>query len=65
MLPEVVPEVTTCMWDIKKQVKAAATEAMQAACNVIGNKYIEHMKSKIIVAISTPKEVPEIMHEMA
>jgi len=64
-LPEVVPEVTACMWDTKKQVKAAATEAMKAACEVIGNKDIEHMTDKIIVAISKPKEVPEIMHEMA
>ena len=64
-LPEVVPEVTACMWDTKKQVKAAATEAMKSACDVIGNKDIEHMTEKIIVAISKPKEVPEIMHEMA
>jgi len=64
-LPEVVPEVTACMWDTKKQVKAAATSAMKAACDVIGNKDIEHMTDKIIVAITKPKEVPEIMHEMA
>jgi len=64
-LPEVVPEVTACMWDTKKQVKAAATEAMKSACDVIGNKDIEHMTGKIIIAISKPKEVPEIMHQMA
>jgi len=64
-LPLVVPEVTACMWDTKKQVKVAATEAMKAACDVIGNKDIEHMTDKIIVAITKPKEVPEIMHEMA
>jgi elongation factor 3 len=64
-LPEIVPEVTACMWDTKKQVKAAATDAMKAACDVIGNKDIEHMTDKIIVAITKPKEVPEIMHQMA
>jgi len=64
-LPEIVPEVTACMWDTKKQVKAAATTAMKAACEVIGNKDIEHMTDKIITAITKPKEVPEIMHEMA
>jgi len=53
------------MWDTKKQVKTASTDAMKAACNVIGNKDIEHMTDKIIVAITKPKEVPEIMHEMA
>jgi len=64
-LPEVVPEVTACMWDTKKQVKTAASNAMKSACDVIGNKDIEHMTDKIIVAITKPKEVPEIMHNMA
>jgi len=64
-LPEVVPEVTACMWDTKKQVKQAATAAMRGACEVIGNKDIEHMTEKILTAITKPKEVPEIMHELA
>merc|ERR1712232_1518955 len=64
-LPEVVPEVTACMWDTKKQVKTSATKAMKAACDVIGNRDIEHMTDKIVTAITKPKEVPEIMHEMA
>ena len=64
-LPEVIPEVTACMWDTKKQVKAAATEAMKAALEVIGNRDIEHMTDEILVAITKPKEVPEIMHKMA
>lgn len=64
-LPEVVPEVTACMWDTKKQVKAAATEAMKMALEVIGNKDIEHMTESILTAVSKPKEVPEIMHVMA
>jgi len=64
-LPEVAPEITACMWDTKKQVKKAATEAMREALKVIGNKDIEHMTEKILTAITKPKEVPEIMHEMA
>jgi len=64
-LPEVVPEVTACMWDTKKQVKTAATNAMKAALGVVGNKDIDHMTDRILVAITKPKEVPEIMHQMA
>jgi len=64
-LPLLVPEITACMWDTKKQVKKAATEAMREALKVIGNKDIEHMTEKILTAITKPKEVPEIMHEMA
>ena len=64
-LPEVVPEVTACMWDTKKQVKTAATDTMKSALDVIGNRDIEHMTGEILTAISKPKEVPEIMHKMA
>lgn len=64
-LPEIVPEVTACMWDTKKQVKDAATLAMKSSLEVIGNKDIEHMTAKILTAITKPKEVPEIMHAMA
>lgn len=64
-LPEIVPEITACMWDTKKQVKTAATDAMRSALEVIGNKDIEHMTDKILQAITKPKDVPEIMHEMA
>jgi len=64
-LPLVVPEVTACMWDTKKQVKKAATDAMREALKVIGNKDIDHMTDKILTAITKPKEVPEIMHQMA
>merc|ERR1719199_1849582 len=64
-LPEVVPEITACMWDTKKQIKKAATEAMRQALDVIGNRDIEHMTGKILTAITKPKEVPEIMHKMA
>jgi elongation factor 3 len=34
-LPELVPEITTCMWDTKKQIKTAATEAMREVLKVI------------------------------
>jgi len=64
-LPEVVPEVTACMWDTKKQIKTASTNAMKSAMSVIGNRDIEHMTENILTAITKPKEVPEIMHKMA
>ena len=64
-LPLVVPEVTACMWDTKKQVKKASTDTMKKALEVIGNRDIEHMTGKILTAITKPKEVPEIMHKMA
>lgn len=64
-LPQVVPEVTVCMVDTKKEVKEAAHAAMSAACEVIGNRDIEHMTSHILRSITNPEEVPEIMHTLA
>ncbi|CAM9581106.1 unnamed protein product [Chrysoparadoxa australica] len=64
-LPVVVPEVTPCMHDTKKQVKEAATKAMTAACDVIGNRDMEHMTSEIVRAVENNSAVPEIMHTLA
>lgn len=64
-LPEVVPQVTGSMSDPKKDVSGAAYQAMTNACNVIGNRDIEHMTGNIVRSISNPEEVPEIMHALA
>lgn len=53
------------MTEPKKEVSQAAFEAMTNACNVIGNRDIEHMTPKIVRSISNPEEVPEIMHALA
>ena len=57
MLPEVIPQVTSSMTETKKEVKEAALAAMTAACDVIGNRDIEHMTQNIIRSITNPEEV--------
>jgi len=64
-LPTVVPEVTASMNETKKEVSAAAVAAMTAACDVIGNRDIEHMTGSIVRSITHPDETPEIMHKLA
>jgi len=64
-LPAVVPEVTGSMSDPKKDVAKAALDALVAACEVIGNRDIEHMTAKIVRSITNPSDVPEIMHALA
>merc|ERR1719284_468598 len=64
-LPDVVPVVTPCIQDTKKQVKEASAKAMTAACDVIGNRDIEHMTANIVLAVQKPAQVPEIMHKLA
>ena len=50
-LPEVVPEITACMWDTKKQIKVAATAAMREALKVIGNKVRLCVFAVVVVAV--------------
>jgi len=64
-LPKVIPQVTLSMPETKKEVANAAHDAMTAACDVIGNRDIEHMTAKIVRSITNPEEVPEIMHSLA
>lgn len=64
-LLRVVPEVTSCMIDPKKEVKEAARAAMSAACDVIGNRDIEHMTSQILCSIANPGKVSEIIQSLA
>ena len=53
-LPEVVPAVTGSMSEPKKEVAKAAHDALVAACDVIGNRDIEHMTANIVRSISCP-----------
>ena len=64
-LPVVVPELTICMGDVKKEVKEAGNAALVAACDVIGNRDIEGMTPHVVRSIVKPDEVPEIMHKLA
>jgi len=64
-LPEVIPQVTLSVAEPKREVKEAALLALTNSCDVVGNKDIEHLTSKIVRSITNPDEVPEIMHALA
>ncbi|KAI8903400.1 elongation factor EF-3 [Gorgonomyces haynaldii] len=64
-LPGVIPEVSKCVVDLKKQVTTAAEKALLAACEVVGNKDIEHLTADILRCITHPEETEEIMHKLA
>ena len=40
-LVELLPAVTELVWDVKKEVKAAALDALEAICHCSGNKDLE------------------------
>jgi elongation factor 3 len=64
-LPTVIPVLSAPMADPKKDVAKAATAAMTASCDVIGNRDIEHMTANIVRSVVTPADTPEIMHKLA
>lgn len=64
-LPDIIPELTPHINEIKKEIKTAAYNSMVSCCNVIGNSDIEHMTQHIVKAIMEPAKVPELMHELA
>ena len=64
-LPKVVPEVTPCLWDTKKEVAAAAKAAMTACFGLCGNRDVEPVLPKLVSAAVRPKEVAECIHALA
>ena len=64
-LPDVIPEVSKCIVDLKKEVADAAEKAMTAACDVVGNRDIDHLTSDILRSITHPEETEELMHKLA
>ncbi|KAI9357701.1 elongation factor EF-3 [Zopfochytrium polystomum] len=64
-LPEIVPEISKSIIDTDPAVSKAAEQALAAACDVIGNRDLEHMTGPILRSITHPEETKEIMHKLA
>lgn len=64
-LPEIVPVVSTTLWETKKQVSTAANQTMLKVCSKIGNIDIEPHLPKLIDAISHPEKVSECIYALA
>ncbi|KAJ3037886.1 translational elongation factor EF-1 alpha [Rhizophlyctis rosea] len=64
-LPEIIPEVSTCMWDTKPEVKAAATSAMTKVTATIDNQDIVPFLPLLVNCIANPDEVPETVYRLA
>lgn len=64
-LPDIIPQVTDCMWDTRKEVKVAAKETMTKVCHVVGNGDIEPFIPALISCLANPSEVAECTHKLA
>jgi elongation factor 3 len=64
-LPLVIPVVSGCVVDLQAEVCSAASLALTAVCDVVGNKDIEHLTGSILRSITHPEETDELMHRLA
>jgi elongation factor 3 len=56
LLPQLIPRVSDCMHDSKKQVQTAALEAMNVACMSISNEDIRPIVPQLVSVIAHPEE---------
>merc|ERR1719230_998680 len=63
-LPEIVPEITDCLWDTKKETQKAAIEAITAASTVIENPDIRPIVPTLISANAHPDECPACIDKL-
>lgn len=61
-LPEIIPEVSQCMWDSKPEVQKAATRALTAVCKTVTNPDLHPFIPQLVATIETPSEVPETVY---
>jgi elongation factor 3 len=61
----IVPKVAAMMWEMKQEVKDAATQCLQDVCGCIDNRDIEPFVPALINCINHPEEVPECIHLLA
>ncbi|GAB9465141.1 Elongation factor 3 [Globisporangium polare] len=64
-LPDIIPVITDCMWDTRKEVKVAAKETLIKVCHVVGNQDIEPFIPALISCLANPTEVAECTHKLA
>lgn len=64
-MPQIIPQLTPCMTDTKKQVKGAAKKVFTETLTVVENTDIAGILPSILNSILKPKEVPELMHKLA
>lgn len=64
-LPEIIPQVSQCMWDSKPEVQKAATRALTAVCSTVTNPDLHPFIVQLVKTIEQPSEVPETVYKLA
>lgn len=63
-LPELIPTVSSAMWDTKPEIKKQAKATMENLCSLICNKDIERFIPEVIACIAKPENVPQTIHSL-
>ena len=61
-MPQIVPQVAAMMWEMKQEVKDAASACLEEVCGCIDNRDIEPFIPAMISCIQHPEEVQECVH---
>ena len=64
-LPAIILVVAGLMWDVKAQVKEAATKAMTDVCGTMDNRDVKGFVPSIVHCIGHPETVAETVHKLA
>lgn len=62
LMPQIVPQVAAMMWEMKQEVKDAASACLEEVCGCIDNRDIEPFIPAMISCIQHPEEVQECVH---
>ncbi|KAG2190571.1 hypothetical protein INT46_002073 [Mucor plumbeus] len=64
-LPEIIPAVSDCLADTKKDVATAAEKAMMKICSVGGNPDIHRHLKDLVLCMGDPSRVPQTIEKLA
>lgn len=63
-MPELIPVVSSAMWDTKPEVKKQARVTMDKICTLVSNADIEKFIPVLIACIADPDQVSETVHTL-
>ncbi|KAI8070884.1 P-loop containing nucleoside triphosphate hydrolase protein [Gongronella butleri] len=64
-LPELIPVVSNCLSDTKKEVASEADKTMRSVCMVGGNPDIERHIKDLVICMGDPTHVPSTIEKLA
>ncbi|CAO3608342.1 unnamed protein product [Cunninghamella blakesleeana] len=65
LLPEIIPVVSNCLSDTKKEVASEAQKTMRAVCTVGGNPDIERHIKDLVLCMGDPTHVAATIEKLA